>query len=191
MICKFINIFMNQPQLITAYSHIWIWALQEAFCLHWLWYAISSSCSLNGCMTLVVLSSFLIQVVSITMIPLLRKFRERANTGHPYVPLGIGDQHSVTTFHSTSQVMLYPKAYILHRWLATDPIQLSCQMHTHPCTHAYGPMNITEQNPPYPGQYSTQPPAQHGDQSCYSGKEAQPRAELLDFAAAPIAQLPQ
>ena len=130
-------------------------------------------------MTLVVLSSVLIQVVSITMIPLLRKFRERANTGHPYVPFGISDQHSVTTVstaHASSNVIpqsIHPAQTTSH---GPNPAVLP---NAHPPLHPYGPMNITEQNPPYPGQY------------CYSGKEAQPRADLLDFAAAPIAPLPQ
>ena len=122
------------------------------------------------------------------MIPLLRKFRERANTGHAYVPLGVNDQHYVTTVSTATNVThqnTLPAQTTSH---GSNPAVLPS---VHTSLPPYAPMNIIGQNSPYPGQYSTKPPTQHSNQPCYSGNEAQPQADLLDFAAAPTAPPPQ
>ena len=94
------------------------------------------------------------------MIPLLRKFRERANTGHAYVPLGVNDQHYVTTVSTATNVThqnTLPAQTTSH---GSNPAVLPS---VHTSLPPYAPMNITGQNSPYPGQYSTKPPTQHSN----------------------------
>lgn len=108
-----------------------------------------------------------------TMIPLLTKFRERANTGVPYTPLGVSDNYSTPGVPVPQQGTFQP----VPRPGGHGP-STAYAPHSLPPLPLYSQMDYTGQS--YPTQLPPQPVDGYG-------RDNQPQAELHSFPAAPSA----
>jgi hypothetical protein len=109
-----------------------------------------------------------------TMIPLLTKFRERANTRVPYTPLGVSDNYSTPSVpvppQGTFQVPPRPGAGHGHT--------MGYAPQSHPPLPPYSHTDYVRQD------YPTQPPP---EPTRGRGINIQPKAEMQSFPVAPSA----
>lgn len=107
-----------------------------------------------------------------TMIPLLTKFRERANTQVPYTPLGISDNYSTPSIPVPPQGTFQPLPRAGH-----GGPTMGYEPHSHPPLPPYSHADYVRQD------YPTQPPPEPAD----GRGDIQPKAELQTFPATPSA----
>lgn len=107
-----------------------------------------------------------------TMIPLLTKFRERANTQVPYTPLGISDNYSTPSIPVPPQGTFQPLPRAGH-----GGPTMGYEPHSHPPLPPYSHADYVRQD------YPTQPPPEPAD----GRGDIQPKAELQTFPAIPSA----
>lgn len=113
------------------------------------------------------------------MIPLLTKYRERANAGAvPYAPLSVGDNYS------TPSVSVPPQGTFQPLPGAGRGPSMVYAPHSHPPLPPYSHTDYAGQN------YPTQLPQGAPEPGDGHGKDNQPQAELQPLPAAPSAPPP-